>query len=286
MVSFIQIQTFIEVAKTESFTKASKLLMVPRSTVSARIQALEESLNVALLTRTTRKVSLTHEGQRYYDRCFEAMDTLKSIEEEFQDKEVLKGLIRLTVPIDLPKEYLASLLCEFNALHPDVVFDVIVTDNTLDMVSENIDLAFRGKNPGSDSLVARKISAGEMVFVTSPDIAAKSKARSLSDVLKVNPLLDPTGLAKELNFVSVEAFISTKNFELSKCLAIKGEGIALLPKTVCEMSLNSGELVPFEFEWELPELSLYLVRPAKKHLPRRVRAFVDFLVNYDKDNKL
>ena len=210
MVSFIQIQTFLEVAKTESFTKASKLLMVPRSTVSARIQALEESLNVALLTRTTRKVSLTHEGQRYYDRCFVAMDTLKSIEEEFQDKEVLKGLIRLTVPIDLPKEYLASLLCEFNALHSDVVFDVIVTDNTLDMVSENIDLAFRGKNPGSDSLVARKISGGEMVFVTSPDIAAKSEAQSLSDVLKENPLLDPTGLAKELDFVSVEAFISTK----------------------------------------------------------------------------
>ncbi|WP_085910052.1 LysR family transcriptional regulator [Kiloniella majae] len=283
MVSFIQIQTFLEVARTESFTKASKQLLVPRSTISARIQALEESLNVALLNRTTRQVSLTHEGQRYYERCFEAIDTLKTLEQEFEDQEVLRGLIRVTIPIDLPKDRFVELLSDFHKQHPEVSFDVNVNDDLLDMVSENIDLALRGKSPGNDGLIARKFGAGKMVFVARSDLLPQKAGKSLARALDKMDLFDPTGMAASLGLSKERTFVRTKSFELTKSLVVHGKGVGFLPKTMCEALIEEGALCVLQTDLILPELPLYIVRPVKKHLPQRVRAFVDFLVKSNKE---
>ncbi|WP_085906085.1 LysR family transcriptional regulator [Kiloniella majae] len=283
MVSFIQIQTFLEVARTESFTKASKQLLVPRSTISARIQALEESLNVALLNRTTRQVSLTHEGQRYYERCFEAIDTLKTLEQEFEDQEVLRGLIRVTIPIDLPKDRFVELLSDFHKQHPEVSFDVNVNDDLLDMVSENIDLALRGKSPGNDGLIARKFGAGKMVFVARSDLLPQKAGKSLAKALDKMDLFDPTGMAASLGLSKEGTFVRTKSFELTKSLVVHGKGVGFLPKTMCEALIEEGALCVLQTDLILPELPLYIVRPVKKHLPQRVRAFVDFLVKSNKE---
>ncbi|WP_085899068.1 LysR family transcriptional regulator [Kiloniella majae] len=283
MVSFIQIQTFLEVARTESFTKASKQLLVPRSTISARIQALEESLNVALLNRTTRQVSLTHEGQRYYERCFEAIDTLKTLEQEFEDQEVLRGLIRVTIPIDLPKDRFVELLSDFHKQHPEVSFDVNVNDDLLDMVSENIDLALRGKSPGNDGLIARKFGSGKMVFVARSDLLPQKAGKSLAKALDKMDLFDPTGMAASLGLSKEGTFVRTKSFELAKSLVVHGKGVGFLPKTMCEALIEEGALCVLQTDLILPELPLYIVRPVKKHLPQRVRAFVDFLVKSNKE---
>src|ERR671918_2024179 len=99
MIGFSQIQTFLEVARTGSFAAASRRLSLPRSTVSARVRALEERLNVRLLQRTTRRIALTDEGRRYMEHCREAIDRLMQAEAELSRPDEVSGTIRLTVPI-------------------------------------------------------------------------------------------------------------------------------------------------------------------------------------------
>ncbi|WP_119459590.1 LysR family transcriptional regulator [Rhodospirillaceae bacterium SYSU D60014] len=278
MTSLIQIQAFLEVARSGSFAAAGRRLSLPRSTVSARVRALEERLNVRLLQRTTRRVALTEEGRRYMERCEEAIDSLAAAEAELARPHDLSGTIRITVPIDMSKRGLAEMLGAFADRHPATRIEILVTDEPLDLIADNIDLALRGGAAGSAGLVARKLGEGTLAFYASPQyVAERLPTRTLSN-LSEHVIHDPARrLAGRSGARAQAGQIGTRNFELAKMLATRSRGIALLPEGICTGEVASGTLLRLSCEEPVPALPLYLVMPSRRHLPARVRAFIDFL---------
>ncbi|PTL82999.1 LysR family transcriptional regulator [Vitiosangium sp. GDMCC 1.1324] len=278
MIGLAQIQAFLEVARSGSFASASQRLSLPRSTVSARVRALEAHLNVRLLHRTTRRVALTDEGRRYMERCEEALDKLAEAEAELRFPDELSGTIRMTVPIDMPKLGLTELLCAFTDRHPSIQIEVLVTDEPLDLVANNLDLALRGGAPGAAGLVARKLGEGDLAFHASPEyVARRLPSRTLSS-LSEHVIFDPAHRLSRRSDAKVQTgSVTTRNFELVKMLAIRSRGIALLPRSFCAQEVASGALVALTHDGAIPALPLYLVMPSRRHVPARVRAFIDFL---------
>jgi DNA-binding transcriptional LysR family regulator len=277
MASLDQIQAFLEVARSGSFARASERLSVPRSTVSARVRSLEDQLTVRLLHRTTRRVALTDEGRRYLTHCEEAMRRLDEAESELRRPNRIEGTIRITVPVDLPNTPLADLIVSFTALHPDIHIDIVATDEVLDLVEKNIDLAIRGGAPGNKDLVARKLGEGRVCFFASRDYAAHLPTRGIS-LGDEHAILDPVQrLPGKRGAKARRARIYTRNFELAKALAIRSQGVALLPEGMCVAELKSGALQEVNCDVRIAPLPLYLVMPTRRHVPPRVRTFVDFL---------
>jgi DNA-binding transcriptional LysR family regulator len=278
MIGLAQVQAFLEVARCGSFAAASQRLGVPRSTVSARIRALEEALKVRLLHRTTRRVALTDEGRRYMERCEDAIDKLVEAGAELTRDHELSGTIRITVPVDMPKRPLANMLGAFVDRHPATRIEVIVTDETLDLVAHNLDIALRGGAPGATGLTVRKLGEGETALYASPQyVAARRPTRSLRG-LSEHVIYDPSRrLSRTPGAKAPATGIGTGNFELAKSLAIQSRGIALLPVGVCVEEVTSGSLQRLPHDGRIPALPMYLVMPSRRHLPARVRAFIDFL---------
>jgi len=278
MAGLDQIQAFLEVARSGSFARASERLSVPRSTVSARVRSLEDQLTVRLLHRTTRRVALTDEGRRYLMHCEEAMRRLDEAESEVRRSNRIEGTIRITVPVDLPKAPLADLIISFTALHPDIHIDIVATDEVLDLIEKNIDLAIRGGAPGNKDLVARKLGEGRLCFFASPDyIAAHLPTRGVS-LGDEQVILDPVRrLPSKHGAKARRARIDTRNFDLARALAIRSQGVALLPEGMCVAELKSGALQEVKCDVGIAPLPLYLVMPTRRHVPTRVRTFVDFL---------
>jgi DNA-binding transcriptional LysR family regulator len=280
MIGFSQIQTFLEVARSGSFAGASRRLSLPRSTVSARVRALEERLNVRLMHRTTRRIALTDEGRRYMEQCQEALDRLMEAEAELSRPDEVSGTIRLTVPIDMSKRWLAETLSAFADRHPSVRIEVVVTDATLDLVASNIDLALRGGGPGAPGLVARKLGEGKLALYASPQYVADALRAPTLSSLTGHVVFDPANQCKRAAAAGARnGPIATRNFELAKALAVQSRGIALLPENICKEEVLDGRLIRLAFDKPLPVLPLYVVMPTRLHMPARVRAFVDFLIS-------
>jgi DNA-binding transcriptional LysR family regulator len=271
MSDLTQIQTFIEVAENGSFAEASRKLALPRSTVSARIQALEKRLRVRLFNRNTRRVSLTNEGSEYLEQCQQALSLLRTTEEKFANAHRLSGHLRLTVPVAMPKGPLAELLADFSLHYPDLSVDVVVTDEALDLVAENIDLAIRGRAPGDLDLIARELSRSEVSYFASPAYL-ESIERGADFVLAKHCIFE---LGKPC---SGSVPLSTTNFELARELAVRDKGIVVLPDEVCAESVQRKELVKIALPDKSEPLAVYLVYPARIHMAPRVRVLVDFIV--------
>jgi len=280
MQSITNIQTFIEVARTGSFAQAGRRLSIPRATISARVKTLEEGLNVRLLHRTTRQVSLTHEGQLYLERCEEALENLHAAEAELTAGGNVSGLIRLTVPVDIEKQKLATALLAFRTLNPEVRFEVIVTDVPMNLIEDNIDIALRGRAPGGDSLIARQLGEGRVGLFASKTYLDTHRYDDKQQSLSGHVVLDPGNLAnRQILKDTLSSDIKTDNFELAKSLAMRSHGIAVLPCTICEKAVRSEELIELSHTFDLPGLPLYIVLATRKYMPTRVRHFIDFLTS-------
>jgi DNA-binding transcriptional LysR family regulator len=217
------------------------------------------------------------------ERCEEAIEQLVQAEAELTRRNELSGTIRMTVPVDLPKQPLAELLGSFVDRHPAIRVEVIVTDDTLDLIANNLDLALRGGAPGAGSLVARKLGEGQLGFYASPEyVATRVPGGTLANPSE-HVIYDPARrLAKSPGVKRQVAQIGTRNFELAKSLAMQSRGIALLPEKVCAQELATGSLLQLAHDEQIAPLSLYLVMPSRAHMPVRVRALVDCLTAPEK----
>lgn len=276
MIGLQQIQVFLAVARSGSFVDTARKLSLPRSTVSARIRALEEALNVRLLQRTTRRVALTEEGRRYMERCEQAIDQLVQVHADLSHS-IVSGTVRITVPTDMPKTRLSQVLGRFVDLHPATHVEVIVTDEVVDLIANNVDVALRGGAAGADGLVARKLGECPVAFHASPRyIATRLPTRALGD-FSGHVILDPLSRVLRDGANKRSAHVRTQSVGLAKALATLSRGIAVLPENVCTDEVRSGSLVRLTYANPIQPLPLYLVMPSRDHLPPRVRAFVDYV---------
>jgi DNA-binding transcriptional LysR family regulator len=280
-----QTRVFVEVVRAGGFGAAARRLGLPKSTVSARVQALEARLGAQLLKRSTRSVALTSEGSAYFDAVASAVDALVDAEAATTAEEgVLSGKIRFTTPLEFPREGLTLALARFLERHPKVRFEIILTNQPLDLVAHNIDLALRGGDPGGSGMIIRKVGQIAFGLYASPQYIERCGAPSSLDELDRHDLLlfrspSPSRVLRAADpLIGAEARLTSDNFAFLRRLAIAGVGLASLPHPLVTRELAGGRLVRVLESWTSEPSSMHLVFPSRRDMTPRVRAFADHLV--------
>lgn len=233
------VDIFVEVVNARSFSRAAARLGMPPTTVSARIKRLEQRLGTALLHRTTRQLSLTDAGERYFAHCVQAIDLVHQAERAVATThDEPRGRLRMTAPADLAQTVLVPVITAYLARYPEVTVDLIVSNQYRDLVAEGIDLAVRVGELRNSSLVVRRYFTSALGLFAAPDyLAGHPPIRGLADVAQ-HPLIrmqtGRRGLTLSdgdvhLDLDAVTGKVRVDDMLTCQACAEAGLGIALLP---------------------------------------------------------
>ena len=281
------IQVFAQVVESGSFAKAAERLGLSTSAASRHIAELEGRLQTRLLNRTTRRVSLTESGRAFYERAVQFLADLGEAEQEASSAAVVpRGTIRLTTSVNFGVRHVAPAIAEFMARHPEVRFDVSLSDR-VDLVEEGLDLAIRIGPPGPDNLVARKLGETRLVPCASPQYLAKHGAPKTPEELEHHNCFTYEYVSHVWRFrdrsgaeraVRVAGRLHSNNGDLLAEVAAQGAGIVFEPAFIVGPDVRAGRLVPLLQDFMPPPVPIYALYPSRKHLSAKVRRFVEFLI--------
>lgn len=283
---------FSTVVETNSITKAADALEMSKASVSRKITSLEKKLGVRLLHRTTRKLNITHVGKKYHQSCRAALNTIyEANQEACHKKNEMSGEITITCPVVFAEQFLSQPIQKFRELHPEVNVRIIATNDILDLKKQHIDLAFRaarGNNLLNLGYIARNLGSACYVAVASPNYVEQNGIISHPIELCQHKTIGYTQSGPELTFVSdeesmdirVDHTLNVNSLKMVRSCAIDGLGIAILPCYLAIDALRKKELTVLLPDWEFVFGDLFLVYPSLKHIPKRVRLFIDFAVEY------
>ncbi|RYY82448.1 MAG: LysR family transcriptional regulator [Comamonadaceae bacterium] len=282
-------EMFVRVVETGSFSKAAAAFDTTQPTVTKQVAAIEARLQVRLLNRNTRGVSLTEAGALYYDRCKAIVRAAEEADNDVHTRQTqAQGLLRVGSSVAFGRRVLVPLSLEFMAQHPQLQVDLSFEDRYTDLVAQGIDVAVRMGKLADSSLGARFLGTNPWLMVASPKYlrqhAAPRRASDLSlhqaliyssvqgrDVWRV---LSPRG---EAATVPVTARLRSNNLSAVLAAARTHLGIAALPWYVAADSLASGAVVEVLRGHSLPEQEIHAVYPSPRLVPRKVQAFIAFL---------
>jgi DNA-binding transcriptional LysR family regulator len=271
---------FAAVVREGSFTRAAKQLGVTKQTASERIGKLEERLGVRLLERTTRRLRVTDAGSAYYERTNTIAALVDEANREVQQKQAEpQGTLRVSAPVLYGRHFLAPIISVYMASHPRVRVDVLLTDRRVDLVEDGFDLAVRIGALGDSSLSARKLGDGHVYYVASRGYLAQHglpRPHSLAEHRCVGMRSHETWLVSGSK-VRVEPALVVNDLEVTCQAAIAGVGIARLPSLVCREAIEDGRLQVLFGGAAAERPAVYAVFPSRRHLPVKVRAFIDLL---------
>lgn len=281
---------FVAVAESGGFAAAARRLGVSKSAVSKRITQLETELGSRLLHRTTRKLSLTEAGENYLHHAQEAIAAAQNAEDAVaQLQDAPQGLLRVNAPMSFGRLHVAPLVPAFLARFPGISLEVVLDDKVVDLVEGGFDVAIRAGTLPDSTLVARKLAPCRNVLCAAPSYLARhGKPLEPADLLKHNCLhYAYFSGAHEWTFNGADGPVSVEtrgNFQVNNSEALReamvgGVGIGRLPTFVAAADLVSGDLVPVLEDFEMPSQTIYAVFPERRHLPAKVRAFLDFAVD-------
>jgi DNA-binding transcriptional LysR family regulator len=281
-----QTRVFVEVARAGGFAAAARRLGLPKSTVSARIQSLEQRLGAQLFKRSTRQLALTDEGNAYFGAVAGAVDSLVNAEAaSTSEKGVLSGKIRFTAPLEFPRDAITSALASFLQKHPRVRFEIMLTNRPLDLVADNIDLALRGGDPGGAGLIIRKVAEIGFGLYASPQYIERCGRPETLEELGQHDLLTFVSPSQSRLLRAAELLqgheprIATDNFAFLRRLVVAGIGIAAIPDILVRHEVAAGRLERVLDAWAGDPSGLYVVFPSRKDMTPRVKAFADHLVD-------
>jgi DNA-binding transcriptional LysR family regulator len=279
---------FVRVADLGSFSKAADEANIGQPTVSRRIQELENHLGVQLFLRTTRALSLTEAGQRFYVRTARLISDLDEAETEVRglDREPV-GLLRITASNAFARFLLAPALPEFLASFPHVRIDIVATETRLDLVGEGIDLAFRLGELEDSSLTARKLGTSQRHVFASQDYLARFGRPESPEALhshscivfNTSPSAARWSLSRGTKTVSIEvdSRLRLSSGELIRETVLAGLGIAMVPCFLFRADMKSGDVEAVLPEWTANPVALHAVWASGRNLPRKARAFLEFI---------
>lgn len=286
------IALFCLAAELESFTAAAAQAGLTPAAVSRSIGRLEDRLQVRLFVRTTRRIRLTDGGRAYYVQCRQALNQLQEAERELTGRQAEPaGLVRISVATTFGHSLLLPLLPAFCALHPQVRLEVQVSNRNADFVSDGFDLAIRARTPPDSGLVARKLLDAELVVAAAPAYLRRAGVpRTLDDLARhdcIQFLLPRTGQRVPWEFrvdgrdVEVDtdgSLTCTEDVLGVATLARAGAGLAQTHRFIVDEDLRAGRLVEVLQPFGGRSRPFSVIYPAGRHMPLRVRAFIDFLV--------
>jgi DNA-binding transcriptional LysR family regulator len=280
------VAVFEAVARAGSFSAAAKDLGIPKSSASRAIARLERELNVQLLFRTTRKVSLSESGIALYDRVTPLLRSMKSALSGLPERgETPSGTLKVTAPVDLGVLFLAEVLSRYTARYPAVTVDLRLTGRVVDLVGEGFDVALRVASKLEDSsLIVRRAAAVLFQMFASPIYLARRGTPRTTDELDEHDWVVFQGGPQKLRVAPMRpAADRSPRIVCDDLLFVRdavraGVGIGLLPTFVAEPDVLAGSLVRVLPRFERPAGSLYIVTPAAKHVPGKVAAFRDLVL--------
>ena len=288
MDKFLEMKTFAAVVYAGSFVKAADALAMSKAAVSRYVGDLESRLGVRLLHRTTRRLSLTEEGQVFHARCKELLSEVDEAEAEITSGIAdASGLVRLNVPVTFGIRHLAPLWGEFKALHPKVTLDVTLSDRLVDLVEEGYDMAVRIAALPNSTLVSKRLSTTRIVLCASPQyLEAHGTPRHPRELAAHAVIAYSYWSTKdEWHFdgpqgkvsVRTQPCIHTNSGDTCRAAALAHQGVILQPTFLVGEDLAAGRLVELMPEFRSIEVGIYAVYPTRKHVSPKVRLLIDFL---------
>ena len=284
-----QLRVFVEVARQGGVSAAARVLNMSTSTVSRWVQQLEERLGVRLLQRTTRSIQLTEIGEGYYLRALRVVESSEEAHAWVRSfVEAPSGTLRITTFQLFAETLLGPVLLDYLAQNPGMSVQVIINERNIDLIDERIDLAIRVGSLTDSSLVVRKLARMDGWMLASPSYLARhgtpahprALARHSSLIYRHDhkPITLPFYSGEEHLEVTLSGRCVANSVELVRQLTIGGQGIGFLPPMLVHEDLTAGRLVRLMPDWRTTSLPIYAVYPSRKHLPQKVRIFVDMLV--------
>ncbi|HET8817416.1 MAG TPA: LysR family transcriptional regulator [Pseudidiomarina sp.] len=279
---------YAKVAHLGSFTAAAEQLGIAKGTVSKAITRLESDLNLRLLQRTTRTISMTLEGRAYFDYCSEIIRQAEAAEHHlgtFRDNP--SGVIRVTAPVTFGSVQVAPLLPPLLKRFPDLQIELLLEDKRVDLMAENIDIALRCGNLESSTLIARRLRGLPLVMVATPGYLTSSKPPKQPEELREHQCLlhgfhaverywqvqEPDGSTVR---IPVRGQLRVNNNQALKHALLADLGIAYLPRYQVEKELESGAVIPILTDFMPAETPVHAVYRHRAHLSAAMRATLEY----------
>lgn len=282
---------FSEVIGAGSFTKAADSSGHSTSYISKEINKLEERLSIRLLNRTTRSISLTPEGEIYYQQCQQIINDAQEAESALSGRQLqAKGQLKVSCPVSFGLSNIRPVLAKFLDQHPEVILDIDLSDRKVDVVADGFDVVIRASATLEDSsLICRRFMKSKNYVIASPQYLDKyGTPKTPNDLLDhktitysylKNPNIwafkDKNGVEETVHLKS-QVVTSSPELELELCVA--GMGVTRMPAFNLGDELKTGKLVTLFDDYPAPDIGIYLVYASRKHMSAKVRAFINFIM--------
>lgn len=287
-----QLESFVSVATRGSLTAAAKAEGVAPAIMGRRLDALEERLGVKLLVRTTRRITLTHEGSAFLEDCQRLLTDLANAEASVSAGGVkASGHLRITAPAGFGRRHVAPLVPRFRELHADVTISLNLNDRVVDLAAEGFDCAVRVGDLADSSLVSLRLADNRRLCVATPGYLKRHGTPTHpSDLVKFDCLT----LSSEASQTRGWAFqvegevihlkpggpLECSDGQVLHDWCLAGWGIAWRSTWEVDNDIAAGRLVEVLADFAAPPNGIYAVFPQRKHLPLRVRLWIDFLKHH------
>ena len=286
-------ESFVSVATRGSLTAAARAEGVAPAIMGRRLDALEEHLGVKLLVRTTRRISLTHEGSAFLEDCHKLLADVANAEASVSAGGLrASGHLRLTAPAGFGRRHVAPLVPRFRALHPDVVISLNLSDRVVDLAGEGFDCAVRVGDLPDSSLVSVRLAENRRLCVAAPQyLQRRGVPRHPSELAQHDCLALSSDASQtrgwafrlpagELVHIRPGGPLDCSDGQVLYDWCLAGFGIAWRSIWEVEDEVASGQLVAVLEDFAAPPNGVYVVFPHAKHLPLRVRLWIDYLKHH------
>lgn len=293
MLNFQRLEIFVNVAAAGSFTAAAATMGLTKAVVSFNIKQLEAELGVALLHRTTRRVSLTGAGEGFYQRCLLLLQDAERVLDEVRgDHQGVNGVLRLTTTPEYGARVVVPALASFAALHPQLRIQHVSSSHHNDLIADRVDVAIRLGQLADSSHHATLIESFSILPVASPGYLARhwpdgiqtlehlAQAKWLAHSRLSTPLSWVVNTPQQqscLFNVESSASIMADNAAALLSFALCGAGVALLPEWLVKEEITRHNLVVLLADHQFPRQGVYALYPNTRYVPEKVRLFIDHL---------
>lgn len=285
-------RVFVRVVETGSFTRAAQTLHMSRTSVTQLVQQLEARLRLKLLNRTTRKVNVTADGAAYYERIVPVLATLDEIETTLPGAAALpRGQLRVDVPSPFASLLLVPALPRFHARYPDIQLDLGASDRMVDVIGDNVDCVIRGGEIRDQSLVARKIGDLQLAVYAAPAYLARAGTPIHPEQLhEAQHRIVRFRWGRDGTFPAVmqhggtrvtiagQHILSIDDGNAYLAAGLAGLGALWLPDYMAKPHVATGALLPLFTEWQIAPMPLYLAYAPKRHVSKKLRVFIDWVL--------
>ncbi|MBF0369702.1 MAG: LysR family transcriptional regulator [Magnetococcales bacterium] len=285
------LETFVTVAEVGTLTGAARSMGISKGAVSKYLGALEESMEVRLMQRTTRRLTLTEEGRSLLPRAIQMVaDWEESKRSLGQMRGAVRGRLKVSAPLSFGLSHLSRALVEFMGQHPELEVELDLTDRYVDLLEEGFDLVIRVGKLVDSSLMAKRLTSTRGVVCASPDYLKRQGTPQTPEELTRHRCLIYTGMMHEsigvwrfenreggIHRIKVRGPFKANNGDVLRAAALQGQGITISPTFIIGQDLKAGRLLPILTRYRLPEMGIHALYPHQRHLSARVRALIDYL---------